>query len=325
VAEASLPDEGAPETGPPSPPACPPPPPASTGAGGGAPETFANVESPAGLAIDATSLYVASFNPGPISVVPLSGGPVVALDAIGQYRVAMNDTDIFTMTGGGTGGVVVACAKTGCGGAYTTVASAVGQFVDIAATRHFLYTATVQNGPGFAVSLDTGDSVPFAGFAPMFARGDVVVFGYGPYASSWGVGTVSNGSVVTLASGNDGQLASITADCTNAYYSLMDGTVAQVALSGGTPTTIGTVTPVSAWSAAPSITVDATRVYLATARYLPSNQSALQGGSIVAIPIGGGPATTLATLGDTPGGIAVDAHYVYWSDTTANAVMRLAK
>jgi hypothetical protein len=58
--------------------------------------------------------------------------------------------------------------------------------------------------------------------------------------------------------------------------------------------------------------VDATRVYV------PS------GTSLVAVPIDGGSAKTLAT-GMHPIGVAVDASYVYWTDPVANAVMKMLK
>ncbi|HEY6461827.1 MAG TPA: hypothetical protein VIY73_16795, partial [Polyangiaceae bacterium] len=296
--EASPRDTGAPDTGPPAP-ACPPPPPPSGGAGPGTPEVFASVTAPTGLAIDATNLYVVSTQAAPVTVLPLAGGAASTLDALGQYSVTVNDTDVFTVAGSELDDVISRCAKTGCTGGATALETlqAGADHAHMAATSHALFVAS-EDGPASALPLDAvGNTTPsFAyGMPPVFARGDVVVSQYSDQYYPGAVATVSNGRVVTLVEGEtDGgraaYIVALTADCTNAYYVSSSGVVSKVPLAGGPPTTLATVdvgTVVFPAFGGTQMTVDATRLYLTTVLY-SSPGIGYESGSIVAIPVDGG-------------------------------------
>ena len=102
-------------------------------------------------------------------------------------------------------------------------------------------------------------------------------------------------------------VATLAVDCVNVYYTTTNGILARIPVDGGTPTTLATSV-----GAALQLAVDADRVYF----FGP--------GGLSAVPIGGGSVTTLAP-GSTPAGIAVDAHDVYWTETAAGTVMKIAK
>jgi hypothetical protein len=123
---------------------------------------------------------------------------------------------------------------------------------------------------------------------------------------------VNGGTPTVLVPGPSGaSVAALAADCTNVYYATNDGTVGKVPVAGGTPTVLAS----GVGFAGEQIAVDAARVYFV------GNSD----GSVHAVPVDGGPVVTLATGQSGPGGIAVDATYVYWSNLGSGSVMKLAK
>ena len=91
-----------------------------------APVVLAKLAAPSGIAVDADERLRRVLRDRPVFEVPLDGGPVVTLDDIGQNTVAINTTSVYTVAGGGGNvpqGIVVGCAKTGCNGQYTTLAT----------------------------------------------------------------------------------------------------------------------------------------------------------------------------------------------------------
>lgn len=307
-------------------PGCPGIPPAGSGSGGGTPVVFANVPQAYGLAADSTNLYVASAQEGPVSVVPLDGGPVVTLDAIGQYAVALNATGVYTIASGK--GIVAACPKTGCGGAYTTLATGQFDVGDIAADDRYVYwtnegSVDGQNPGVMRVPVNGGALValdPEWETQQIVAVDDHVFF----IADSNQLYTVSpDGGISPRIAFLGNSVSALTADCTNVYFATGDGSVGLLPVDGGSPTILATGTA-SPPESATQIAVDAASVYFIRSETY-AGPAASGSGVLQSVPIAGGPVTTLATMSYVPNGIAVDADSVYWTNTAAGTVMRIAK
>lgn len=318
-------------------PGCPGIPPAASGSAGGSDGgtavVFASVPQAYGLAVDSTNLYVASSQEGPVSVVPLDGGPVAALDAIGQYAVALNAAGVFTIASGK--GIVASCPKTGCGGAYTTLATGQFDVGDVAADDRYVYWTSQGivdgqfpgvmrvpvNGGALVALLPGGDTeqIVAVGGRVFFISN----FGHELCAVSPDGGLSQSQPPPLGASG----ASALTADCTNVYFATGDGRVGLVPVDGG-PQTILATSAANPPEPATQIAVDAASVYfIRSETYAGPNAGPAAAGSGVlqSVPIAGGPVTTLATMSYAPNGIAVDADYVYWTDTSGGKVLRIAK
>lgn len=94
------------------------------------------------------------------------------------------------------------------------------------------------------------------------------------------------------------------------------GTIASVPLDGGgLAQPLGTGQKPSGYLA-----TDGTYVYWS------NSQCTVDGGpcpSIVKVPVGGGPSTTLLFDQSAPQGVAVDGTSVYWANTGNNTIMKL--
>jgi hypothetical protein len=128
---------------------------------------------------------------------------------------------------------------------------------------------------------------------------------------------IAGGAPTTLASGQNNPQR-IVIDATNVYWtnegssvqglapSNTDGTVMQVPIGGGVPTTLA-----SQQFLLGEIAVDASSVYFAV-DVSPGNAT-LFSGAILKVPIGGGAVTTIASGQYKPGGLSVAGGNVYWS------------
>jgi hypothetical protein len=274
------------------------------------------------MAVDSTALYVASYEIGPVFKVPLDGSATSVLDGVSATTVAIDGTRVYTVSpsgGNAPQGLVVACAKTGCGGNYTTLASGQDGVWGIAVDDTNVYWAS--QSPGNSVmKLPLAGGTPTALATGISATNIVVAAGTVFFA---GVGSSADGSatlmsvpvdggatsvVFTPASGNS--VSALTTDGQNVYYGTTDGVVGRVPAGGGTATTLGTL---SSGGNVGSLAVDCTSLYVVS----------LGDGSILSVPLSGGPMTTLATASGFSG-IAVDANYVYWT-SPAGTVLKLAK
>jgi hypothetical protein len=299
---------------------CTPAPGGSSGGSGATPVQLAQLQVPSGIAVDATYAYVASYEIGPVNRVALDGSGVVELDSVSATNVAVNTTNVYTVSpsgGGAPQGLVVGCAKTGCGGEYTTLASGQTEVWGVAADDTNVYwTNQGQPEPGlFKAPIGGGAPVALSASGPANA---VVASGGRVFYSGSTSGTGSGNRDLLSVSANGGaptvlvspdptvSVQALTVDCVNVYYTTTDGTVAQIPIGGGIPTTLAT------GPQALQIAVDADRVYF------PGEQG------LASVPIGGGTVTTLVT-GVNPGGIAVDANNVYWTNLGDGTVMKLAK
>ncbi len=296
----------------------------SSSGSGGTPVLLAHVNSPAGIVVDATSAYVASYEIGPVYRVALDGsGSAVMLDAVSATTVAINTTSVYTVSpsgGNAPQGLVVGCAKTGCNGQYTTLASGQDSVWGVAADDVNVYWTDQSGGATtgvFKAPIGGGPPVLLSAAGPaneVVASGGQLFYAgaIGDAPGSEGLMRVSvNGGLPTVLVPPDPNhsVESLTVDCANVYYETTDGTIAQVPIGGGTPTTLVT----GAGEGLLQLAVDADRVYFGSTQ-----------GDVASVPIGGGAVTTLAP-GAGPIGIAVDANSVYWTNRDEGTVMKVAK
>ncbi len=299
---------------------CPASPAGGSGiASGGTPITLATLPSASGIVVDAVNAYVSSYEIGNVYAMPLDGGAPVTLDAIGQNNVAINSTGVFTVAGGGGDvpqGIVVGCAKTGCNGQYTTLATGQNAVWGVAADDQNVYWTNQDPGGAVGKAPVGGGPVTIlstAGPAHQIIASAGVLYYIG--ATTGGAApegllslSVDGGTphVIVPPDPNRGVM-SFTVDCTNAYYATSDGAISQVPLAGGAPLVLAT----GQGSGGLQMAVDATHVYFTDIEHVKS------------VPIGGGPAATLATE-PSVSSVAVDSSYVYWT-LVSGAVMKLAK
>ncbi|HEY8090124.1 MAG TPA: hypothetical protein VIF09_19820 [Polyangiaceae bacterium] len=294
--------------------------PAGSGSpGSGAPELVASLSEPAGIAIDGQYAYVASYEVGPLYRVSLKDGSTTTLESLGVTNVAINSTTVFSVgfpdINSEDNGLVVSCAKTGCGGSYTTLASGQSLLWGVAADETSVYW-TNQGGSGSGLfKAPVGGGAPTTLAAAVNADSIAVSGGRVFYVATKGqtgdsgLYSVSiDGGAVTevLPPPADGSVAAIAVDCASVYYSLTDGTVGKVPIAGGPPVVLATGA-----RDVLQIAVDAANLYFGDAT------------GIAYVPTGGGAVTTI------PGtswytGLAVDGSFIYWTPTEGG-LMRMAK
>jgi hypothetical protein len=286
----------------------------------GTPVALAQIPMPGRLALDATNAYVASYDGGPLYRVPLDASGPVELHSLSAFTVAANTTTVYSRsTNGGSGpqGLVVGCAKSGCGGSYTTVASGQGDGYAVAADDVNVYWGTISKGGIFEAPVRGGPARLLASgsvSAIAVAAGRVYYMneGTGPSLQDQGLWSVpvDGGAPTQLDPDATPQMTpQLAADCGYVYYAGYRD-IRRVPLGGGAPTVIATGVV-----AGGQLAVDADRVYFLD--YMTP--------SVASVPVGGGDVTIIAAMPNFLAGIAVDANDVYWTSVDGGTVWRLSK
>ncbi len=285
----------------------------------GIPIQLAEVESPASIVVDNANVYVASYETGPVYEIPLDGGAPITLDAISASTIAINSTQVFTVSPSGED--VVSCAKTGCNGVPTQLASGQQSAWGVAADESNVYwtnQSELADG-GSAVMkapLDGGAPVSLVPTTPdganaIAVNGDKVF--YVASGKTLDVVAASGGAPrVVATAASQSAIDWFAVDSNNAYYTT-NYALFQVplAVDGGAPVTLATFTDGEC-----PVAIDEAYVYWA------------DGSNIRKTSIGGGTVTTLVqgqNGGPFVSGIAVDSTFVYWSDLSNGTVMKIAK
>jgi hypothetical protein len=288
------------------------------------PELLATLPYPSEMAVDETNAYVLS-SVGTYKV-PLDGGAPTLLDSVGATSLAIDATRVYTGTETATNpgamgppGVLVACAKCGCGGHFTTLASAQNSgIVGLAVDSGYVYwidgSGEGRSNPGSVMKLavDGGSPIPLvlATFANHIAVAQGFVFFATPDPSLQRI-PASGGSPTTVqTAGSADFVSALAADDGNVYYQMTGGVVGQTPIHGGPPVMLFAGTQ---YKGGRQIAVDSQSSYF------------IDDQTILSVPIGGGAAKTIATGQPSPTGLAVDAIYVYWTNSADGTVMRSPK
>jgi hypothetical protein len=244
---------------------------------GGSTTTLAQgLTQPTGVAVDAQDVYATSMD-GRIVSAPLAGSDAGALTTLATaqpnpYALTVDATDVYwsnVATGAGNGSIM-ACAKSGCGGAPATLASGIHV--------QYPYGIVAAGGALYWTSFNFGgelNRVPTTGGGGMTTVGNNLGYPYEVafagstlltvlYGQGGGVATVpSAGGAATHIVGGQSFPTEGTTDGTSAYWTLTvpsqqgGATLLKCALSlGALPQVLATgVQP------AGSVVVDATWVY----------------------------------------------------------------
>ena len=279
--------------------------------GGGAPKStvqLATLHAPWGVAVDATTVYVAGqYNTPrvPVTAVPLAGGATAAIGGGSNFVVAIDATRAYWNDGTS----LISCDKRDCDQTVTTLASTWAHGIAVDATS--VYWATARDAT--VMKVDKRGGTPM-----VLARGQ---YPYQLAVDARDVYWTDVGSVMKVPVGGGDAVEifhttgpipfGIAIDDANVYFTTGDGRIVRIAKDGGAPRTLASDLGNEPWG----IATDGVNVYAAST----------QSGSIVRVPVGGGSETTLATGPSGAAGIAVDGTSVYWTNVETGALMKTAK
>jgi sugar lactone lactonase YvrE len=270
--------------------------------------------SPAGIAVDATSVYWADNGAGTIVKVPSDGGtPVtIASGQDGPQFIAVDATSVYwTDNGAGT----IMKAPLG-GGVPMTLASAAGPS-SLAVDTQSVYWSDGVAGTIMKMPLDGGTPVTLAsgGLTPAGIAVDAAnVYWSDNMAESIAEVPLDGGTSVTLASGpNTFAESAVVVEAQLLYWTGLHSLIA-VYVTGGTT---GMLDPISYYSTPALIAADSTGVYY-TEKDADFNEV------IVKVSLDGTDPVMLVQEGGLAA-IALDATSVYWTDAMNGTVMRVSK
>lgn len=231
--------------------------------GGGPTTALATGELyPGSLAVDATTLYFASWNDEMVKKVPIAGGPVttIATGENGPCCLVLNATDLYYHSTRGivrlplAGGTPTALPETyGVGFALALDATNVYWRVDVSGGAQLLKMPL--DGSSAPVSLVTSSSM-----GALVVNGSTLYWTM-PAGTVAGAGAIAKMPVggtasTSLASGLN-EPSDLAVDGTHVYFTTrQDGNVMKVPVAGGTPTVIA-----SKQKFPSAIVVDGTSVY----------------------------------------------------------------
>ncbi len=253
---------------------------------GSSPSTLASGQHPVNIAVDATSVYWTDNSDtaqlGSVMKVALAGGtPVVLATSTNPTAIAVDATSVYwTDPWDGT---------------IMKVALAGGTPVALA-------TSTYPNG----IAVDA---------TSVYWTTDLTVMKV----------ALSGGTAVTLTNKSGsvaGEPQSIAVDATGVYYPASDssslspsgvGSIAKVALSGGTPATLATGYYLQ------GIAVDTAAVYYSVGSFVSYPE-----GGVETVGLSGGTPAVLA-ISHAVGNIVIEAGDVYWSDPYTGTVKKVPR
>jgi hypothetical protein len=247
------------------------------------------------------------------------------------FGLAVDATDVYWVDDSPDNswdGSLMKCAVGGCGQAPTVVVAGnvAGGGVTVDATRLYWtsWGPSPQENSGSVWTCPVGGCAPTqiasaASWTAVYAVNATTLLGafVGPTVPDGALWTCSPGACTPAPLASPAGIAAM--DTTNAYFTF-GSSVLRCPLAGcnNTPTTL-----VSELDPPPNaVATDGVSVYFTTASMQVS-------GAVLKCAVGGcdGKPTTIASLpcGSIPGGLAVDATHVYWTDGVAGMVLEAPK
>lgn len=285
---------------------------------------------PAGVAVDATSVYWTETGSGTIKKVGVNGGTVLTLATglMGSY-IAVDSTSVYWIEYDSITGIGAVKKVGKNGGTVTTLASVLSVPYAIAVDSTSVYWTEYGNDIGNGAVKKVGVN---GGIVTVLASGlywpySIAVDSTSVYWSEHGNTTypgavkkigINSGTVTTLASGLY-KPSKIAVDSASVYW-LQDGTssaIQKVGINGGGVTTLA-----SGLTGLHQIAVNSTSIYWVQYSYTTGTSS------VNRVGINGGTVTTLVpvVLSQSHGnGMAVDSTSVYWADDNDGTIKKIAK